>query len=339
MSTVDLLVCGAAATIGFAIARLFIRLRPRRSRERKGPEPRTVPIRIEDADLATDLGADARDPDGVVLGVAAPAAVRPDQEFTARFVAYVPSAEVVVRAALASLSPRSAAALGVKTCRWKTGTRVTVRLAARHLNVKPREVCFTWEGGYNILEFDVRVPKRAPHGVTVLRFEALIGGIVVANLRMDVAVQDAPPVRGQSFVRGAPVRTAFASYASQDRLRVLDRVAEIQRNGVEVFLDCLSLHPGEEWKPRLELEIQNREVFLLFWSTHARASSWVQWELRTALAYKGVEGIDPHPLDPVAVAEPPEELKPLHFGDPHMLLRSAYSDPGTCSGAQPPTAS
>ena len=39
----------------------------------------------------------------------------------------------------------------------------------------------------------------------------------------------------------------------------------------------------------------------------------VDWEWRTALKFKGIEGIDPHPLDPVADAPPPEELKDLHF--------------------------
>jgi hypothetical protein len=90
-------------------------------------------------------------------------------------------------------------------------------------------------------------------------------------------------------------------------------------------MDCLSLNPGEEWKPRLEREIIDRNTFLLFWSANARDSEYVDWEWRTALKHKGIDGIHPHPLDPVSDAKPiPEELKSLHFEDPHNLLRKAY---------------
>src|SRR5215831_19029705 len=110
-------------------------------------------------------------------------------------------------------------------------------------------------------------------------------------------------------------RATFKSYASQDRIRVLDRLSEIERSGVDVFIDCLSLHPGDKWKARLKREICDRDLFMLFWSNHARDSQWVEWEWRTALHYKGVDGIEPHPLDPILEAEPPDELRDLHFCD------------------------
>jgi hypothetical protein len=125
-------------------------------------------------------------------------------------------------------------------------------------------------------------------------------------------------------VTGCPARSAFASYASRDRVRVLDRVSEVQRNGVDVFLDCLSLHPGEKWKPKLECEIRDRDQFMLFWSVYAKESQWVTWEWRTALQYKGIDGIEPHPLDPVSEAAPPEELRELQFNDRYMLVRKYY---------------
>jgi hypothetical protein len=41
--------------------------------------------------------------------------------------------------------------------------------------------------------------------------------------------------------------SAFASYAAADRPRVLDRVAELVNvASIDVFVDCLSLHPGEK---------------------------------------------------------------------------------------------
>ncbi len=74
---------------------------------------------------------------------------------------------------------------------------------------------------------------------------------------------------------------------------------------------------------QLEKEIKERDAFLLFWSTHAKQSEMVTWEWRTALNHKGSEGIEPHPLNPVSEAQPPDELKHLHFGDVYMHVRKA----------------
>jgi TIR domain len=158
----------------------------------------------------------------------------------------------------------------------------------------------------------------------VLKFDASIDNIVVARLRLDVEITAAAREPDRNGVLSEAANTAFASYASEDRLRVLDRLSEIRRSGVDVFLDCLCLHPGEQWKRVLESEIVQRDLFLLFWSRHAKRSQWVTWEWQTALRLKGLLGIEPHPLEPVFEAEPPEELKALHFGDPYMLARKAY---------------
>jgi len=123
-------------------------------------------------------------------------------------------------------------------------------------------------------------------------------------------------------VKAEAARTAFASYASADRARVLDRVAAVRISaGLDVFLDCLSLHPSEEWKLRLGNEIRSRDLFLLFWTAAAAESEWVTWEWRTALADKGKDAVQVHPLESGVM--PPEQLKDLHFGDVMMLVRDA----------------
>lgn len=265
-------------------------------------------------------------PDPVCLAASAPQSVRPGDHFTARFVAYVEELEQEIEARLVKLSPRSAHHLRVKSCRWKAGTRVKVRLYGNQMIVGEAEQDFIWEGQSNLLDFDVEVPPDAPQLTTVLKFDVLIDAIVIGRLRLDLEIGQQTKEETRT-VKGEPARSAFASYASKDRQRVLDRVSEIQRNGVDVFLDCLSLHPGQKWKARLEQEIVRRELFLLFWSVNAKRSKWVTWEWRTALKHRGLEGIEPHPLDPVDVAPPPQELSDLHFGDPHMLIRAAYERP------------
>lgn len=266
-----------------------------------------------------DRRRSSREP--VLLGASVPDVVRPGEEFTARFVAYIESVEDEIADKLLQLSPRGRSVLGYKSCRWQLGTEVKVRLYGKHIKVVCPEEHFTWDGRYNIIDFDVRVAPWISNAATILRFDVLIGEIVVAKLRIDLDINSEATANYRKVVGTEPVYTAFASYASDDRMRVLDRVAEIQRNDVDVFLDCLSLHPGEYWKRRLRKEIIDRDLFLLFWSMSAKDSEWVTWEWRTALKNKGLGGIDPHPLDR---AEPPTELKRLHFGDPYMLAREAY---------------
>src|SRR5207248_4014115 len=93
-------------------------------------------------------------------------------------------------------------------------------------------------------------------------------------------------------------KTAFASYTAADRREVLGRIRSLQIfTGIDVFLDNLSIRPGEMWKPVLDTEIRNRDIFWLFWSRDAKESPWVDWEWRTALTAKSLAGIQPHPLE------------------------------------------
>ncbi|MGH7552299.1 MAG: toll/interleukin-1 receptor domain-containing protein, partial [Longimicrobiales bacterium] len=260
-------------------------------------------------------------PEPVLLGASSPRAVRPGDEFTARFVAYIKSLETEIRRTLEGLSPESVTHLGVHTCRWTPGTRVSVRLSAAHLTVDPPEETFEWSGERNLVEFDARVDENAPAGKTILMFDVSIDGVRVAKLRVDLVIATTADASTGAVI-AEPARTAFASYSSEDRARVLDRIASVRTSAnIDVFLDCLSIHPGEHWKARLASEIEQRDIFLLFWSNHARKSQWVEWEWKTALESRGIDNIEPHPLDPVAAAPPPPELSELHFGDPLMLVR------------------
>jgi len=260
--------------------------------------------------------------EAVKLGASAPGSARPGDEFTARFVAYRASDEAEVGALLTRLSARSEHRLGVKECQWKVGTTVSVRLSGRRLEVAPAEQSFVWDGTRALLEFDVSVAADAPDGTVVLKFDVLVDGIVVAGLRMDLLIGASAATAPPASVTTQAARSAFASYSSKDRERVLDRLAAVRiATGLDVFLDCLALNPGEQWKPRLEREILGRDLFLLFWSSESAASQWVEWEWRMALEKKGRDAMQIHPL--ASGVKPPAELKDLHFGDVLMLVREA----------------
>jgi TIR domain len=89
----------------------------------------------------------------------------------------------------------------------------------------------------------------------------------------------------------------------------------------------MPVHPGEAWKAQLEEKIKERELFLLFWSTAASKSHWVDWEWHTALRVRGKHAMQIHPLE-VGI-QAPDELKELHFGDAYMLARNAYETQNT----------
>lgn len=259
----------------------------------------------------------------VMLGASAPRAVKPGDEFTARFVAYEKQLEAEVRDLLKKLSPRAEPVLGVQECRWQHNTRVTVKLSGRGLTIDPAEQAFIWKGGRSLLEFDVTVPANVPESTIPLKFDVAIEGFVVARLRLDLEIA-ARAVAGENATATAePAKSAFASYSSKDRLRVLDRLAAVKISaGIDFFLDCLDLHPGEEWKPRLDNEIRQRDLFLLFWSKNASESKWVVWELETALKEKGEHALQLHPLDPDV--KPPAGLEKFHVSDVVMWVRKGY---------------
>jgi len=94
---------------------------------------------------------------------------------------------------------------------------------------------------------------------------------------------------------------------------------------LDVFVDVLDLRSGDHWEARIRREIAARDMFYLFWSVAASQSPWVEQEWRTALELRGLQYIDPVPLQPPNVAPPPPELAALHFNE-WTLAFTAGSD-------------
>jgi hypothetical protein len=279
-----------------------------------------VPVMAErggDSTDTTDPGIQV-----VHLGASAPSSVKPGDEFTARFVACLEEAEAQVEKILHQLSPTATTALDIKRCQWLPGTTVTVSLSGRWLLVEEPEQTFVWQGPHSLVDFDVILGDDAPLGNTILKFNVSIEGIRVAKLRMDLHISADGKADQSNTVATEAARSAFASYSSSDRQRVLDRLASVRISaGLEIFLDCLSLRPGEEWKVRLAEEIRSRDQFLLFWSKAAADSQWVTWEWQTALDQKGKASMQLHPLE--NNVPPPLKLADLHFGDVFIALRDS----------------
>ena len=132
-----------------------------------------------------------------------------------------------------------------------------------------------------------------------------------------IDVGHARPSIEEHTVREERFLSAFASYASEDRDDVLGRIQGMQKvlPDLDIFVDVAALRSGDNWRERLEREIQARDVLYLFWSRRARASKWVDLEWRIALGHNGLERISPIPLESPDLAPPPSELADLHFND------------------------
>jgi hypothetical protein len=260
-----------------------------------------------------------------MMGIAAPRESAPGQSFTTTFAAYVEAARESVQRKLSDLGEEGDRVVLDLTpdrdARWRIGAPVTVRVTGEHLVFQPAERSFEWNGRENLASFAVRVADDAPQGTIVLAFHVQLGPVPIAYIPVRLRI-------GEDAAKGEPQRTevrtpssAFASYSSQDGELVARSLSALAHWAprVDIFQDCLDLTPNETFKPQLAAEIAKRDVFLLFWSRHASASPWVNWEYQTARTQKGLDAILPMPLEDPAIAQPPPEFADRHMRDRFMI--------------------
>ena len=147
-------------------------------------------------------------------------------------------------------------------------------------------------------------------------------GLLVAEVPFKLYVSTVAEPTHQPVSSAAIVpRTAFASYASPDRIEVMRSVQGICKGApqLDIFVDVDTLRSGDDWQEKIAAYISTSDVFYLFWSTAASKSKWVESEWRLGLRQKGVRFIDPFPLESPAVVPPPAELSSLHFNDRYLI--------------------
>ena len=170
------------------------------------------------------------------------------------------------------------------------------------------------------MQFDVDVP-------TDLAPQTLVGyvhisqeGMPIGRVGFKVKVVDpaAVPVSENTPDDNEPIRyhQAFICYSSEDRPEVRRRVRILPDVGVRYVQDILTLNSGDEWWPKLVEWIDESDVFLLFWSSNAKKSEWVEKEWRRALEREEPGFIRPGTIEPSPPGpKPPPQLAHLHFAD------------------------
>ena len=172
-----------------------------------------------------------------------------------------------------------------------------------------------WNGKFAAADFEVYLPEDYTGRQLRLRGRVYSGDAVLTDLKLILQTRAAQP---QNVVcEKVRLRSAFISYASADRARVVARIQGIQLAcpDMDLFFDVESLRRGESWEPRLYREIAGRDLFYLFWSQNAASSEWVKKELMYAVSNKTLDYIEPIPLESPEVCAPPESLMGKHFND------------------------
>ena len=209
-------------------------------------------------------------------------------------------------------------------------TALTLRVEVEGAMHQAWERSVAWSG--RILEegFRIAVPRQAAPGPVAGLVTVYAHGLKVATLRFGFVVgAEAGAAPKVASVEHRP-RRAVACYASADRDEVLARIQGMQTvmPELEVFMDVVSLRPGQDWERRLREEISSRDCIYLFWSRNAAESKEVEKEWRWALETRGRGFIEPVPLVSPEVVPPPPELAGIHFNDWTLAFRRSGGSRG-----------
>lgn len=203
-------------------------------------------------------------------------------------------------------------------------TPVTVELFIPGMDIDDPLIRVVWQGRTTSVVFGVNVPTNTNPGTVLGKVTVYLESVPIGHIKfkLEITIESQTNVVEPQPVGSQAQRyqEAFISYSSRDRDEVLKRVQMLERFKIHVFQDVLALEPGMQWEQELYRHIDSCDLFLLFWSSAAKDSPWVDKEVRYALTRKGsnVEGfpeIIPILIEGPPVPLPPDHLAHLHFND------------------------
>ncbi|MFM8395640.1 MAG: toll/interleukin-1 receptor domain-containing protein, partial [Acidobacteriota bacterium] len=232
----------------------------------------------------------------------------------------------------ASFDP-TATTRGVKTLssRVARGAELTFHLTLSRLEIAEPIQTLVWMGDTESVQFIVDVPTDCRlgnlAGSVTISLETVPIGRISFLLRVVPSGTAVPDAAEAIEASAHAFRYTFISYASEDRDKVLARVQMLDQMGIRYFQDLLSLDPGQRWEKELYRNIDQCDLFLLFWSNAAKRSEWVMREVDYAIDRKGGNDDSPPEIRPVIIegpplVTPPEKLKHLQFNDRLIYLMS-----------------
>jgi len=205
----------------------------------------------------------------------------------------------------------------------RVGSRLDFELRMPGLEIDDPVASLVWRRRAEAAQFGVHIPPDAADRTVIGTLAVNLDSAPVGHVKFKLTVETEAARPAPSEPQGEDAsryKVAFISYSSRDRDEVLRRVQMLSAVGITYFQDVLSLEPGDRFSRRIELGIDECDLFLLFWSSDAKTSEWVRKEVRHALTRKGGDDLSPPEIRPVIIEGPPivepwEELASLHFND------------------------
>lgn len=197
----------------------------------------------------------------------------------------------------------------------KENSEIKIVLNSPDLEIEDNTESGVWHGRYLNFSFAVFLPEEYKKRQVLFIASVYVNDLIAAKLKF--IVQCFSFFDQKIIISREDIFSAFISYASQDRNRVAAIIQGMKkaRPDMDVFFDVESLRSGDDWEKVLHREIEKRDILFLCWSHFARESKWVDAEWRYALEKKGIDFIEPVPIEPPEVCPPPEELNRKHFND------------------------
>ena len=252
--------------------------------------------------------------DEVQFKAAAPAKIETGSSFELKLYMYRQEEKALVSELLQEFgAPAAAATSGIFEVARQQELKVTVQ--SEDVEIKEKTARLLWNGRLALCSFLLYLPEAFAKKQAIVQARVYSGIMVLADLRLILKVKGNEPQNLNIPVEMRRIRSAFASYSSKDRARVVARLQGMQAVNPELdlFFDRESLRTGEHWEERLFREIEARDILYLFWSRSAAASEWVNKEWHHALETGGENAVEPVPLEPPEICPPPEELSGRHF--------------------------
>lgn len=206
------------------------------------------------------------------------------------------------------------------------GTKLTFDLVTDpKLEVDNPVQSLIWDGRPEAAQFGIKVPTRHKPGNVIGTVTVSQNSIPIGHLKFKLTITAASATRSPQPMRpvgnhACRYTKAFISYATEDRNEVLQRIQMLKAFEIDYFQDVLDLDPGDRWEKELYRNIDQCDLFLLFWSSAAKKSKWVRKEAQHALKQKDGNEFAPPEIKPIILEGPPvplpwKELAHLHFND------------------------
>lgn len=173
-----------------------------------------------------------------------------------------------------------------------------------------------WTGQPLRVRFEVPVPAHTQPGPHAARARVSMGGLPIGELSfvlpLRAGADGGTRVEDTHAVRRM-LHSAYASFDPADRDAVLHALEPLQHltPDLDIYLGAPQLRNAENWRARIEHEIDRRERVFLFWSRAAADSPWIDYEWRHLLRRRGTGAIDLVLLQPPRLAPLPPELADL----------------------------